>query len=291
MSRFDENDPAALLAALAWQVEMGADEAILPEPQDRRGVAPAQQPAPATAEGGKKPPLPGRFGQQQAERMAVDPPPQQAAAIAASSEVALSARQLAAGANSLAELEAALQGFDDCPLKKTAKSLVFADGNPEARIMLVGEAPGRDEDLQGKPFVGASGQLLDKMLAAIGLDRSSVYIGNCVQWRPPGNRKPTDGEKAMCLPFIRRQIELVNPAILVLVGGTSAQSLLEETQGITRLRGRWHDYQISESGGTNVPAMPIFHPAFLLRTPARKRETWTDLLNIKDKMVALGLID
>jgi uracil-DNA glycosylase len=158
---------------------------------------------------------------------------------------------------------------------------VFADGNPTAKVMLVGEAPGAEEDRAGRPFVGASGQLLDRMMAAIGLDRTSFYITNVCFWRPPGNRKPTDLELAAQKPFVERHIELVAPEVLVLVGAAAAQGLLGTTEGITRLRGRWFQYRLAENGPT-IPAMPIFHPAYLLRQPAQKRETWRDLLKLQE---------
>jgi DNA polymerase len=204
---------------------------------------------------------------------------------------------LAAAAIDLAALAEALANFDGCTLRDTATNLVFADGNPDSQVMIIGEAPGADEDRQGRPFVGMAGQLLDRMLATIGLDRSSTYISNILPWRPPGNRKPTPNEVTICLPFLRRHIELVNPNILVLVGGTSAQALLGATQGITRLRGRWHDYTGVakgtgvENGSDNagpIPAMPIFHPAYLLRKPGMKREAWRDLREIRRRLDDLG---
>jgi uracil-DNA glycosylase len=158
---------------------------------------------------------------------------------------------------------------------------VFADGNPKAKVMLVGEAPGADEDRLGLPFVGVSGQLLDRMMATIGLDRTSFYITNVCFWRPPGNRKPTDLELAAQKPFVERHIELVAPEVLILVGAAAAQGLLGTTEGITRLRGRWFQYRLGEAGRT-IPAMPIFHPAYLLRQPAQKRETWRDLLKVRE---------
>ena len=170
-----------------------------------------------------------------------------------------------------------LEAFEGCGLKATATQLVFADGNPEARLMLVGEAPGRDEDLEGRPFVGLSGQLLDRMLAAIGLDRTSVYIANVVPWRPPGNRTPSPQETQVCLPFIQRQIELCDPEVLVCLGGPSAETLLGQ-KGITKIRGRWFDYGM---GPRTIRAMPTFHPAFLLRSPLQKRFAWRDFLAIK----------
>lgn len=194
------------------------------------------------------------------------------------------ARELAQSCKTLSELRAALETFDGCSLRKTAKNLVFSDGNPEAKVMLVGEAPGRDEDLQGLPFVGRSGQLLDRMLASIGLDRSSVYIINTLPWRPPGNRPPTADELAICEPFVERQIELVAPKVLVCVGGVSAKQMLKTDTGIMRLRGRWTNYA-SQAG--DIPALPIFHPAFLLRQPAHKRLAWRDLLSLRQKLDAL----
>jgi uracil-DNA glycosylase family 4 len=196
-------------------------------------------------------------------------------------ESSITARELAASCNTLEELRDALNRFDGCALRATAKNIVFSDGNPEARVMLVGEAPGRDEDLQGLPFVGRSGQLLDRMLAGIGLDRSSVYIINTLPWRPPGNRPPTADELAVCEPFVERQIELVAPKVLVCAGGVSAKQLLKTDTGIMRLRGRWVNYV---SAGREIPTLPIFHPAFLLRQPAHKRLAWRDLLSLREKL-------
>ena len=190
--------------------------------------------------------------------------------------------------NSLDELRLALSEYEGCSLKNTATNLVFSDGNENARVMLVGEAPGADEDRQGKPFVGVSGQLLDKMLFSIGLDRSSVYISNIIPWRPPGNRQPTPKEIDLCLPFIKRHIQLINPLVLVPVGGTAAKSLLDKKEGIMRLRGRWFEYAVDASHMI-IPALPIFHPAFLLRSPAQKSNTWRDLIQIKRKLTELGI--
>ena len=194
------------------------------------------------------------------------------------------ARTIAQGCATLEALREALGAFDACPLKHTAKNLVFADGNPQAQVMLVGEAPGRDEDIQGLPFVGRSGQLLDRMLGAIGLDRTSVYITNVLPWRPPGNRQPTPIEQAMCAPFVERHIELVAPKLLLLVGGVSAKQMLETTTGIMKLRGNWGTVKV---GDLEIPALPVFHPAYLLRQPAQKRLAWRDLLNFKAKFDAL----
>jgi DNA polymerase len=195
----------------------------------------------------------------------------------------MAAREVAATAASLDELRAILDRFEGCALRATASRLVFADGNPEGRVMLVGEAPGRDEDIQGLPFVGRSGKLLDLMLAAIGLDRNSVYIANIIPWRPPGNRTPTPQESQICLPFIRRQIELADPDVLVFLGGPSAQALLGVKEGITRIRGRWFSYQ---TGTRDIRAIPTFHPAFLLRSPLQKRLAWRDFLAVKKALGA-----
>jgi uracil-DNA glycosylase len=194
------------------------------------------------------------------------------------------ARALAGQARTLDDLKRLLAGFEGCALKKTATQVVFADGNPQARVMLIGEAPGREEDIEGRPFVGRSGQLLDRMLAAIGLDRTCVYIANTVPWRPPGNRTPTPQETAICLPFIRRQVELADPDLLVCLGGPAATSMLDLKDGILRARGRWTTYRSTRE----IPALPMLHPAYLLRTPAQKRLAWRDLLSLKAALAALA---
>jgi DNA polymerase len=200
-----------------------------------------------------------------APRAGIAPPP----------EVAIeSAREAARTAPSLAALRTLLDSFEGCALKFTASRLVFADGNPQARLMFVGEAPGRDEDIEGLPFVGRSGQLLNRMIAAIGLKRSDVYIANVIPWRPPGNRTPTPQETQICLPFIRRQIELVNPDVLVTLGNPSTQTLLPTREGIMKTRGKWFDY---DTGTRTIRAMATFHPAYLLRSPSYKRMAWLDL--------------
>ena len=192
------------------------------------------------------------------------------------------ATQSAAGeAATLAELEALVGAFDGCPLKRTAKSLCFARGNETARVMLIGEAPGRDEDLQGKPFVGRAGQLLDRMLAAIGLSESHVYITNTVYWRPPGNRTPSPQEIEACAPFLARQIELLAPKILVLLGGAAAKHILDVTQGIMRLRGKWLSYPCATG---DIPTLATLHPAYLLRRPGEKCYAWRDMLMLKEAL-------
>ncbi len=277
------------LAALNFYIDAGVDEVIGTAPVDRFAesqMASAAAVAGAVAGAGVEAlsSAPSRAP----SRPAVAPSAAAAAAIPpqARTKAEISARALAAEAADLPALRAAMDNFDLCPLKKTAATTVFGAGNPAAKVMLIGEAPGADEDRQGQPFVGVSGQLLDRMLASIGLDRGSVYITNMLAWRPPGNRKPTIEETTMCLPFIRRHVELVAPRILVFVGGTSAATLLERRDGITRMRGRWFEYPPdgSNAPGGTIPAMPIFHPAYLLRQPALKRLAWIDLLAIKARL-------
>jgi DNA polymerase len=227
------------------------------------------------------PPPAGRTIPARTERAPVSPtrpPPAERKNVVAPEAAIMAAREAARSASSLEELRSILDKFDGCALKATATQLVFADGNPSAKVMFVGEAPGRDEDIEGLPFVGRSGKLLDRMLAAIGLDRSSVYIANIVPWRPPGNRTPTPQESQICLPFIHRMIELADPDILVCLGGPSAQTLLGIKEGITKTRGRWFTFN---TGKREIRAMPTFHPAFLLRSPLQKRFAWRDFLAIK----------
>ncbi|EAU42916.1 hypothetical protein FP2506_08741 [Fulvimarina pelagi HTCC2506] len=194
------------------------------------------------------------------------------------------ARERARSAASLAELEDALRSFEGCALRVTAKSCVFGNGREDADLMLVGEAPGRDEDLEGEPFVGKSGQLLDRMLLSIGLEREAVRVTNTVPWRPPGNRQPTPVETAMCLPFLQRHIELVRPKILVALGNPASIALLDAKEGILRLRGKWKSYTMGLGENDQIPAMAMLHPAYLLRNPAQKRLAWRDLLMLKAKL-------
>jgi DNA polymerase len=190
----------------------------------------------------------------------------------------MAAREAAGVAGTLDELEAILAGFDGCALKATAKNLCFYRGAARARLMLIGEAPGRDEDLQGKPFVGRAGQLLDRMLAAIGLSEADAHITNIVYWRPPGNRTPTPQEAQVCRPFLQRQVELVSPDFVMLLGGAAANHIFGATEGIMRIRGKWRELTI---GTRPVRAIATLHPAYLLRTPAAKRLAWRDLLAVK----------
>ncbi|WP_343870425.1 uracil-DNA glycosylase, partial [Caenispirillum bisanense] len=217
----------------------------------------------------------------------VPPPAPPMRPLAGHGDEVRSAAALAAAAKTLEALHAAMQRFDSCPLKVTAANTVFADGNPQADLMVIGEAPGAEEDRQGLPFVGASGQLLDTMLKSIGLTRQTFYITNVIPWRPPGNRKPTPQEVGMCLPFIQRHIELVDPKVILMVGGLSASALMARVEGITKLRGRWTDYA-SPGLSHPVPALATFHPAYLLRSPQMKKLAWRDLLTLRQRMRELG---
>ena len=266
--------PSAAVELLRWYVEMGADEAIGEAPVDR-----LRAPEPAAP--------PPRDPVARSPQAATPRAQATATAIAApAAALAGSARALAAAAETLAQLEQAVRQFDGCSLRITATSTVFGDGNPAAEVMLVGEAPGAEEDRIGKPFVGRSGQLLDRMLATIGIDRTTAYITNVIYWRPPGNRKPTPAEITACLPFVTRHIALVRPAVLVLCGGTAASTLLGVGDGIMRLRGRWFELAVPDLE-TPVPTLATYHPSFLLRSPERKREAWRDLLSLQEKVNTL----
>ena len=253
-------------ALLEWQVEMGADEAIGDEPVNQfaiRAAAPAAAQKPTPTVTASVAPSPSS-------------PLQHAPAAAAAAS-----RKLADEAQTLADLEAAVRGFDGCAIKKTASKTVFADGNPKGRVMIIGEAPGAQEDIQGIPFCGPSGQLLDRMLAAIGLNRAeSAYISNTVFWRPPGNRQPSPEETAICLPFVEKHIALVKPALLICAGGVAATTLLRKDQSISRLRGKFYDYS-NQYLQNPVPTVLIYHPSYLLRSPHQKRLAWNDLLMIQ----------
>ncbi|HEX4637718.1 MAG TPA: uracil-DNA glycosylase [Rhizomicrobium sp.] len=260
------------LSTLNWLVEAGADEAIAEVPVNRLvAKAPARTVAPQTMPASVARPAPART---------VAPLPMADDAIGG-------AMAAAAAATSLAELKGAMEGFDGCALKRTATNTVFADGVAQGGIMLIGEAPGRDEDRVGKPFVGRAGQLLDKMLAAIALDRkTNAYITNVINWRPPDNRDPSPEEAAQCLPFLRRHIELADPGVIILLGAVAARHVVGISDGIMKLRGRWLEYRV---GDRMVPLMPTLHPAYLLRQPAHKKLAWRDLQAVKDKMRMLGL--
>jgi DNA polymerase len=263
-----QNDITARQAAeaLAWLAEMGADEIIGDHPVNRFA------PAPAAAR-------PVAIPQVEPVKPAAPRP----------ATTGSDAKVIAAQCNSLEDIAAALASFDACPLKATATNLCYFDGNPSARVMLVGEAPGRDEDLQGKPFVGRSGQLLDRMLAAVGLSRAAsergeaVFITNVVFWRPPGNRTPTEAEAAQCLPLLLRTIELQKPDVIVCLGATPAHRLTGKSDGILKLRGKWLEAEI---GNRRIPLLPTLHPAYLLRQPAQKRLAWRDMLSLREALDA-----
>ena len=276
-----ENHPSTA-ALLHWYALCGADEAVGDEAQiwfDRAPPPPSPKPVVAAmvkpAGGGQKPASPNLF-----------PPQNPVPADNGIAAAMVRAREVAKGCADLESLKKAMQDFDGLAIRETATQLVFADGVPGSRLMLVGEAPGKDEDEQGKPFVGVSGQLLDRMLAAIGRDRTNSYIGNIVPWRPPGNRKPSQDEITLCLPFIERHIELAKPAVILLLGDTAAKAILKTTEGITRSRGRWHDY-VTPFDRQSFPVIASFHPEFLLRNPVGKRESWRDLIQIRARLEGL----
>ncbi|MET3414320.1 MULTISPECIES: uracil-DNA glycosylase [Methylobacterium] len=282
---------ADLIAYLDFHVEAGADAALDEQPHDRFNEA--DTPAPTLRTPRRAPPRAAEQPVSPVANTLVPPPgsapPGTAAPIAAPrtfgraasaqpDEAASDARARARQAKSLDELERILADFDACPLRFTAKNLVFADGNPEARVMFLGEAPGADEDRIGKPFMGRSGQLLDKMMKAVGLDRTSAYIGNIVPWRPPGNRNPTPQEVAVCRPFVERQIELVDPDIIVCLGAPATQTLTGTKDGILRTRGRLFPYKLPSR---EVKLLATLHPAFLLRQPVQKRLAWRDFRSLR----------
>jgi uracil-DNA glycosylase family 4 len=294
MGRMNPSHPepdsrADLISYLDFHVEAGVDAALDEAPHDRFGEAeatPQREPAPrrAVAPAPARDEAPGddRFRRELPSREAPPKEPPRTygnAASAKPNEAADDARARAAQMQSLEELEALLRGFEGCGLRFTAKNLVFADGNPGARVMFVGEAPGADEDRIGKPFMGRSGQLLDRMMAAIGLDRTGAYITNVVPWRPPGNRNPTPQEISICRPFIERQIELANPELLVCLGAPATQTLTGTKDGILKARGRFYPYTLRD--GREIRALATLHPAYLLRQPVQKRLAWRDFRMLK----------
>ncbi len=295
----DEEDRAGMATLLAWWREMGVDGVLDDAGNDwlaRADAVPGQafslqksETAPETPRAAPAASGPARTAADRpiatvtSPRPAVTTDAPRRFPTAPPDAAALSARQAARQAKTLDELRTVLEAFDGCALKATAKSLCFFRGRPDARLMIVGEAPGREEDLAGKPFVGRAGLLLDKMLAAIGLSEDNVHITNVVYWRPPGNRTPTPQEVQVCRPFLERQIELVGPDVLMTLGGPAATALLGIEGGIMRARGRWREIEVA---GRKVPAMPTLHPAYLLRTPIGKRLAWRDLLAIQDRLLA-----
>src|SRR3954470_19521673 len=253
--------PSESLDLLRWYAAMEVDVCLAEEPTDHLATLEGPPPSPVAHAPALRP------AEAAPSLLTTEP-----------DKVVLAAREQAQAATSLEALRETLERFEGCALRATASRLVFSDGAADARLMLVGEAPGREEDMQGKPFVGRSGQLLDRMLAAIGLDRSTVYIANIVPWRPPGNRTPTPQEMAICKPFIERQIALVSPAVLVCLGAPSAEALLG-LKGIVRQRGRWMQYDLGER---TIPAVATLHPAYLLRQPVQKRLAWRDFRAIRE---------
>ncbi len=291
--------PQALAALLYFYAESGVGDLCEDAAIDRfeqsakilqsRG-RPQQQPsATAPAASGQKP-AESTSVARTAPGLKAAPPPVAAAPQASQLTIPGAAafedaRALAASANSIDELRAALDGFTGCNLRHSAKTMVFADGNPEADVMFIGEAPGREEDLQGAPFVGRAGQLLDRMLGAIGLSRETAYITNMIPWRPPGNRTPAPHEIELCRPFIERHVALAAPKIVVMLGNVASKSLLGTDKGILSLRGTWMEYT---AGEMLIPALPTLHPAYLLRNPAQKRLVWADLLSLQERMEQLN---
>lgn len=272
----DPNHTGNLEELLRFYADAGHDEPLSETAVNRFAVEAVRPPAAAAQ--------PAKSGAQPQTEL----PPVRAPAVAAvpDEQQAMRARAMACEAQTIEELRQALASFDGCNLKTTAKNLVFADGNPAAKLMLVGEAPGRDEDIQGLPFVGRSGQLLDRMLAAIGLDRTNAYISNVIPWRPPGNRDPSPLETEICRPFIERHIELADPAVLVTLGNPSTKLLLKTQTGIMRMRGKWAEH--ATAGGKQVATMPTLHPAYLLRNPAHKKLAWRDFLEVKIRLRGAG---
>lgn len=258
---------------LEWHIAAGADEVLQETPRNWLAPQSAKEKAPDS-----KPDKP---------LQTIAP-----ALPLGTAEARLTAAKLARSATSLEDLRAAISGFEGLAIRKTATNMVFAEGNPKAKVMVIGEAPGADEDAQGKPFVGASGQLLDKMLACIGLSRweedpeKSVYITNILNWRPPGNRSPSPAEIDISLPLIERHIALVQPEILLFLGAVPTKALLQTEEGITKLRGKWQNYSplTPELGGKDLPCLPSYHPSYLLRTPIKKKESWIDLQLLAKKL-------
>ena len=263
--------------ALAWHLDVGADEAMQDSPNDRTAAAAALLKSPVAAVAAVPAPAAITGGE-----------------IIGTAQARLDAARIAAACNTLSELKDAIAAFDGLAIKKTATNMVFSDGNPAARVMLVGEAPGGDEDRQGQPFVGVSGQLLDRIFKAIGLARTdedpakALYISNVLNWRPPGNRTPSPAEIDLSLPFIERHIALVKPKVLILCGGVAAKGLLGSGESISKLRGKIHDYRPLTAGissnGDSIPAIATYHPAYLLRTPSQKKMVWADMLMLREHL-------
>ena len=282
------DDRNELIAMLAWQLDMGIDEALLDHPQADAVPLRLDQLLAVVAPAGDKDVSQTAMGgtalqPSEAVKMANSALANSGAVL--SKDKTNTDSSALAGITSLVDLQSAMARLDDCPLKHTASNLCFADGNPGARLMIIGEAPGRDEDRMGVPFVGADGQLLDKMIASIGLDRASVYLTNLLPWRPPGNRSPTDEETAMLLPWLFRHVQLAKPEFVLLLGGAAAKLVLGSHDGIMKLRGRWRDVDFGD--GVPRPVLASLHPAYLLRSPAQKRLAFEDLLLLAKQLAAV----
>ena len=264
--------PQQMLAELEWQIHLGADEVI----GDTPGLS-----------GWKGMPVKGA-----SLATAPTPLPEPPRSVPISVAPPIARTQAPIAAQTLDELRQELSNFQGCPLRDTAMNLVFADGNPQSPVMLIGEAPGEEEDRQGKPFVGTSGKLLDQMLASVGINRADVYISNILFWRPPGNRTPTDAEIASCIPFVERHIALINPKVLVLLGGVATKTLLRSKEGITRIRGRWTSYEPQPPSSLTVPipCLPIYHPAYLLRQASAKRQAWSDVISLSKHLKSNNIL-
>lgn len=273
-----------------WYVEMGITTAISHTPADHFKFVPlpaigyAAAPKPVQKPVTRSTPLPS------SPVVSSAPAGPSAPLNIPRSKMSQESRNIANACQTLADLKEALGTFDACALKFSATNMVFSDGNPEAKIMLVGEAPGADEDREGIPFVGGAGQLLDRALATIGLNRTNVYITNVLPWRPPGNRPPTPQEIAQCLPFVERHIALIKPKILILLGGVATKAILNDNDGIMKIRGQWRDYTcpgLEGADGVTIRTMATYHPAFLMRSPSQKAQLWQDLMLIEDAVKEL----
>ena len=278
-----------IIAMLEWYKVSGVDEAVIAQPSNwfawqERQIQPARSSRPALRErvpvGDARGNGPGRAAGRDAGRDTA-PAVVRSSPTTPPDQAVLEAREIARSAQTMDDLEKGLRSFEACGLSKTATNLCFYRGSQDADIMVIGDAPGREDDIEGKPFIGEAGALLDKMLGAIDLDETAVHITNVIYWRPPGNRTPTPQEIQICQPFLARQLELVSPKIVVCLGGTSAKAMLNSSEGIMRIRGKWRDFKYS---GKTISAMAILHPTYLLRTPAAKRLAWSDLLSIRAKL-------
>ena len=282
------DDRNELIAMLAWQLDVGIDEALLDHPQVDAAPLRLDQllavAASASDKGVSQTALDSAALQPSEALKMANPALANSGDVPPEDNINTDSAALA-GITSLADLQSAMAKLDDCSLKHTASNLCFADGNPGARLMIIGEAPGRDEDRMGVPFVGADGQLLDKMIASIGLDRASVYLTNLLPWRPPGNRSPTDEETAMLLPWLYRHVQLADPEFVLLLGGAAAKLVLGSHDGIMKLRGRWSDVDFGD--GVSRPVLASLHPAYLLRSPAQKRLAFEDLLLLAKRLAAV----